>query len=273
MKKIIIVLIAGVVVTFMLVFVLHSTRTSEPTEVRTTVAEPPSPTSDSTPLTAEPLQARPPIDSFASPASTTTNQTAISKIYAAAPTNEVMEAVGKLVAPSTSYAEKQSLFKNLRESGKLDEALETVKQGAMENPGVAQYSTTAGELILQKLAVMSQQGAALNEMGILGMQADMYFDSALKSEPGDWEAQFYKAAAMAHWPLELNKSEEVITRFSNLIDQQERAPTRPEYANTYVLLGDYFGKLGQPESATATWQLGLQKFPADAALASKLAAR
>ena len=75
---------------------------------------------------------------------------------------------------------------------------------------------------------------------------------------------------MAHWPAELNKGEEVITRFSNLIDQQERSPSRPEYVNTYTLLGDYYQKLNQPDHALATWQLGLQKFPGDQLLTSKV---
>ena len=178
--------------------------------------------------------------------------------------------LAQLLSPDTGYAQKRSLLQKLRESGKLDEALETLKKAAESHPDDAQYPAMLGQLILQKLAVMSRQGAPMNQMGLLGMQADLYFDNALKLEPENWDAQFHKAAAMAHWPAELNKGDEVVESLSNLIDQQERSSTRPEYANTYALLGEYYQKLNQPDHALATWQLGLQKFPGDQFLNSKV---
>ena len=107
-------------------------------------------------------------------------------------------------------------------------------------------------------------------MGILGMQADQNFDAALKLDPANWEAQFFKAAAMSHWPLELNKGEEVIQRLSHLIDQQEAMSPRPQFAQTYVLLGDQYQKMGKPDYAAATWQLGAAKFPGDSTLQQKI---
>jgi hypothetical protein len=271
MKKIISVVIAVLVGTVAGIFLAnHHERRPEAIPASIAVVEPAAPEKDSAPSIAQSQQTKQSADSAASLADTLTNQTVIAESIPAGPTNEVTAATAKLVAPGASFAEKQAIFKKLRENGKLDEAIEAVKKGAAENPGMAQYPATAGELILQKLGVMSRQGAALNEMGMLAMQSDMYFDSALKSQPDNWEAQFYKATAMAHWPLELNKGEEVVTRFSTLIDQQERGTSQPEYANTYVLLGDYYQKLGQQERANATWQLGLEKFPSDQNLTAKL---
>jgi tetratricopeptide (TPR) repeat protein len=110
-------------------------------------------------------------------------------------------------------------------------------------------------------------------MGMLGMQADQNFDAALELDPANWEAQFFKAAAMSYWPLELNKGEEVVQRFARLIDQQEALLPEPQFAQTYVLLGDQYQKMGQPDYAVATWQIGAQRYPGDTTLQQKLRAR
>jgi len=221
--------------------------------------------------TAEAPKIEKPLDQPIVPALTNSNPAPTENAASAAAGNELADVIARLISPTTSYGEKQALLNKLRETGKLDEAIAALEKGSAANPGVAQYPATIGEVILQKLAVLARQGAPVNQMGMLGMQADMNFDSALKLEPENWEAQFYKAAAMAHWPAELNKGDEVVSRFSSLIDQQERSVARPEYANTYVLLGDYFQKLGQADRAAGTWQLGIQKFPTDPALRRKLA--
>ena len=77
---------------------------------------------------------------------------------------------------------------------------------------------------------------------------------------------------MSYWPAELNKGGEVVQRLSNLIDQQNALPAQPEFANTYVVLGAQYQKLGQTGDAQQTWQAGLAKFPNDPALQQKLTA-
>jgi hypothetical protein len=58
-------------------------------------------------------------------------------------------------------------------------------------------------------------------------------------------------------------------QLSNLIDQQEAMPPQPQFAQTYVLLGDQYKKTGQPDYAVQTWRLGLAKFPADSNASAK----
>lgn len=158
----------------------------------------------------------------------------------------------------------------MRDAGELDQAIEALKQGAVNNPTSAAYPAVWGEAELQKANAIFQSGGNINEMGILGMQADQSFDAALKIDPANWDAQFSKAAAMSYWPAELNKGGEVVQRFSSLIDQQETMTPQPEFEQTYVLLGDEFQKLGQPDKAQATWQLGLKKFPGDPTLQNRI---
>lgn len=179
-------------------------------------------------------------------------------------------AIEMLVSPQTTFQERQTVLKQLRESGQLDDAIEAVKQGAADNPNSAAYPLTMGELELQKASVLARTGGTVSQMGMAGMSADQSFDDALKLDPSNWEAQFAKAAAMSYWPAELNKGQEVVQRLQNLIDQQEAMPSQPQFAQTYVLLGDQYQKAGQMDYANQTWQLGAQKFPADQTLRARI---
>lgn len=180
-------------------------------------------------------------------------------------------AVETLVSPQASLQEKQAVMKQLRESGQLDDALTALHKGAAENPNSPAYPTAIGQVDLQKAYMLSQNGGTVNQMAVLGMDADQNFDAALKLDPTNWEAQFSKATAMSYWPAELNKGPEVVQRLQNLIDQQEAMPSQPQFAQTYVLLGDQYQKAGQMDYAGQTWQLGARKFPADQTLRARIA--
>lgn len=183
------------------------------------------------------------------------------------------QALDILVSPEAGFQEKQSAWRKLREAGQLDEAVEALKQGAAENPTSAAYRAALGQAQLQKAGEVSREGGAISEMGILGMEADQNFDAALRLDPDNWEAQFFKATAMSYWPLELNKGEEVIQRLSRLVDQQDTLLAQPEFAQTYVVLGDQYQKMGRPDYAVATWQIGAQRFPGNPALQQRIQRR
>ena len=111
----------------------------------------------------------------------------------------------------------------------------------------------------------------VREQGILAMKADLTFDTALKVDPKNWDARFTKAVAMSYWPPEMNKSQEVMENFVTVVEQQEAQSTRPEYAQTYVWLGDQYKKAGYPDLARETWQRGARLYPNDGTLPKKLA--
>jgi lipoprotein NlpI len=71
----------------------------------------------------------------------------------------------------------------------------------------------------------------------------------------------------------MNKGQEVVQQLSGLIDQQQTMTAQPQFANTYVLLGDEYQKLGQNDYAAATWKLGLSQFPMDSGLQKRTAAQ
>jgi len=186
------------------------------------------------------------------------------------PPTPFAKAIATLVSAQANFGQKHAAWNQLREAGQLEQAIEALKQGVAENPNSAAYPAALGQAQLYQAGVVAQRGGAINEMGMLGMQADQSFDAALRLDPKNWEAQFFKAAAMSHWPLELNKGDEVVQRLSRLVDQQETMRSQPEFAQTYLLLGDQYKKLGQPEYAAATWLIGAQKFPGDSSLQQRI---
>jgi len=170
-----------------------------------------------------------------------------------------------LVSAQTSYGDRWALLKKLKKLGELDAAIVELKRRAADNPNDPGIPIALGEAIMNKFPVKD-----FTEAAMLGLQIDQSFDAALKLDPASWEAQYEKANSMSYWPAEAgNKGPEVIQRLSSLIDQQDTMPAQPQFAQTYVLLGEQYQKAGQSDYATATWHLGLVKFPNDPALQKK----
>jgi tetratricopeptide (TPR) repeat protein len=178
-------------------------------------------------------------------------------------------AIDTLVSSRSSYQGKQAAWKQLQDAGGLDQTIAALKAGMASHPNNAAYPAELGVAYINKLMTAKKSGN-FDEIAILGMQADQSFDAALKLDPSNWEAQYYKAASLAYWPAEMNKGPEVIERLSSLIDQQEAMPSQPQFAQIYVLLGEQYQKAGKPDQAMQTWKRGAARFPNDAALRNKI---
>lgn len=171
------------------------------------------------------------------------------------------------------HGQKQALFDRLRASGQIDDAIAELQRRAKDDPADANIQTTLGEAMLNKVRLLHESGADVNEQGILAMQADQTFNAALKIDPKNWEAQFVKYSTMYYWPANEARDADTAQKLSSLIDQQEAMPTQAHFAQTYVMLGNQYQKMGKPDFAEATWRLGLAKFPNDTVLRQKLAGR
>ncbi len=179
----------------------------------------------------------------------------------------VAKSIDILVSPKASFEQKQAAWKQLREAGKLDQAISELEQRAANDPHTADYPAALGQAYLQKCATLQD----VREQGILAMQADKVFDTALNLDPSNWEARFTKAVAMSYWPANLNKGEEVIQHFQALVQQQEAQAPQPQFAETYAWLGDQYQKAGRAADARAVWTRGATLFPESGALKTKLA--
>jgi tetratricopeptide (TPR) repeat protein len=172
-----------------------------------------------------------------------------------------------LLDPQVAFERKQEVWAELTKSGKLDVAIAELELRAKENPSNADIPASLGRGYLQKAGSIED----VREQGILGMKADQTFEAALGIDAQNWEARFWKATAMSHWPMQLNKTPEVVDDLLTLVDQQEKAPIRSEFAQTYVLLGEQYDKSGHPDYAKQIWQRGLALFPDQSSLKDKLA--
>jgi tetratricopeptide (TPR) repeat protein len=191
---------------------------------------------------------------------------------AAADSTNVVHKLAEALLSAKSAKEKHDLFEQLRQSGQLDAAIADLKQMAADNPSDPEIPTTIGEAELNQIRAMKEDGTGdEDQMGILAMQADQEFDAALKIDPQNWEAQYVKDASMYYWPANDQRDGQVVQSLTGLIDQQEKMPANPDFAQTYVLLGNEYQKIGQPDKAMATWQLGAQEYPSDSTLQQKLA--
>jgi tetratricopeptide (TPR) repeat protein len=172
-------------------------------------------------------------------------------------------AIDQLIAPQTTFGQRWALWEQLRKAGRLAEAVGALKQLADQNPNDATLATTLGEAEIDQVRDILEHGGDPNSVSILALQADQNFNAALTLEPTNWEAQFEKAATLAHWPQALGKGPEVLDRLSTLVAQQEASttPAPPEFALTYALLGEQYRAAGQPEKATQIVQQGLARFP------------
>ena len=192
---------------------------------------------------------------------------------AAAPANPALEAaclsrtVDALVSPQASHQQKQEAWKYLGEAGKLDQAIAELEQRTANDLRNAECPAALGHAYLQKCGTIKD----VREQGILAMQADKMFDTALGLDASNWDARFMKAMAMSYWPPMLNKGDEVIQHFQTLIQQQETQTPQPQFAETYAWLGDQYQKAGRADDAKAVWQRGATLFPTEEKLRTKLA--
>lgn len=172
-----------------------------------------------------------------------------------------------LVSPQTSHEQRQAAWQHLREAGKLDQAIGELEQRATNDPRMPEYPAALGQAYLQKCGTIKD----VREQGILAIQADKVFDTALSLDPWNWEARFTKAVAMSYWPSSMNKGQEVIAHFQALVQQQETQGPQPQFAETYVLLGEQYSKAGRSEEARKVWDRGAAWFPQHEGLKNKLA--
>jgi tetratricopeptide (TPR) repeat protein len=246
-----------------------TTRAVSPTEPVAETA--PAPAGDA-PQAVEPVAAQPeqPAQPLAAPrVATATSYTAAAPVNPALDASFLTRMVDVLVSPQASYQQKTAAWKQLREAGKLDQAITELEQRTANDPRSADNPAALGHAYLQKCGTIQD----LREQGILAMQADKMFDTALNLDSSNWEARFMKAVAMSYWPPMLNKGDEVIQHIQTLIQQQEAQTPQPQFADSYAWLGDQYQKAGRADDAKAVWQRGASLFPADEKLQTKLASK
>lgn len=181
---------------------------------------------------------------------------------------ELAGLIGQMLRSDTNYETKEALWAKIKAAGQLDAAIAQIEEMVGDDPQNADLQTDLGGAYLQKLFTITEDP----QKGVWAMKADSAFDAALKADPQHWNARFSKATSLAFWPPIFGKQGEAISNYETLVQQQEASgATKPEYAQTYVFLGNLYELQGKTDKAKEIWNKGAGKFPGSAELKKKIA--
>lgn len=173
----------------------------------------------------------------------------------------------RILAGEWDHGEVQEIWKELRESGRIDAVLMEIERQAALEPGNPDLQNELGKAYLQKLFDVGIGPTAIQ----WGEKADHAFDRALEADDHHWEARFQKALALSNMPGFLGKQGESTKQFEILVRQQEAAgAAHAGHAMTYLFLGNLYDQAGEGDKARTTWERGAARFPASPELAAKL---
>lgn len=169
----------------------------------------------------------------------------------------MVELVRALAGEGFTNLDRQELFQELRENGRIDEYLEAIEKLAAADPDDVDLQVALGHAYLQKLFGVANSP----EAGPLAYKSDAAFDRALELDDQNWSARFSKAVSLSNWPAFLGRGPEAIEHFEILIEQQASLPKRGDFAMTYLFLGNMHQASGDRDEALSVWRAGLEQFP------------
>jgi len=185
----------------------------------------------------------------------------------AAGSRELDDLLLKLLDPQTGHANSEELWKEITEKGLLDSAIAKLKERAEMDPNNPDLQVDLAAGYLRKL--FSSKNPL--EQGGWAMKMDVCYDQALGVDPKHWDARFSKAISYSFWPAITGKPQESVKQFEILRDQQEALGDRkPQYAETYVMLGNLYKQQGKTDLAKQTYEKGLSFFPEHGTLKTQI---
>ena len=176
-------------------------------------------------------------------------------------------ALQALTAPGLAWEDAQKIWRDAADAGMLDEMLAFMEQRATDDPRNPQAQVDLAQAYLQQV-FHTEEGP---KKGIWATKADKAFDAALAIDEHHWQARFSKAVSLSFWPPIFGKQAEAIRHFEMLVEQQAQQPSRPEFSQTWLYLGNMYQQSGNAEKALSAWQQGLALFPGNAALQQQIA--
>jgi tetratricopeptide (TPR) repeat protein len=186
---------------------------------------------------------------------------------AAAATFSLETALGQLMNPHLSGDDREALWQEALDSGQLEQLITALEERAAADPRNTALQFELGYAYLQP--IMSGQAPGPQAAG-WAMKADAAFDNTLKLDATHWDARFNKAVSYTFWPPIMGKQQAAISNFETLVTQQAGMSPRPEFANTYLFLGNLYEQTGQADKAREIWSKGLGLFPGNGELDERL---
>ncbi len=179
-------------------------------------------------------------------------------------------ALSQLLNPGLTGEEREALWQQALDGGKMLELIGALEAQAAADPRNTALQFELGYAYLQP--IMSGEAPGPQAAG-WAIKADAAFDRTLALDDAHWDARFNKAVSYTFWPPIMGKQQAAISNFETLVTQQSGMSPRPEFANTYLFLGNLYEQTGQADKARAIWSQGLGLFPGNGELSARLAPR
>lgn len=177
------------------------------------------------------------------------------------------QALGRLLDPMLGQEARNQVWKEAHEAGRTQELIAALEARARTDPRNAALQYELGYAYLQPII---QGEASGPQAGPWSMKADKTFDAVLALDPEHWDARFSKAVSYSFWPPIFGKQQAAIDQFEILVSKQSGMTARPEFAQTYLFLGNLYEQTGNAAKAKQTWDLGLAAFPQSRELRQRL---
>jgi len=177
-------------------------------------------------------------------------------------------ALGQLMNPHLTGEEREALWQQALDSGKMLELIGALEKQAAADPRNTSLQFELGYAYLQPIITGQATGGQAGEWS---MKADAAFDRTLALDATHWDARFNKAVSYSFWPPIFGKQKAAIENFETLVTQQAGMTPRPEFASTYLFLDNLYEQTGQSEKAREIWSQGLGLFPGNGELSARLA--
>lgn len=189
---------------------------------------------------------------------------------AEAAAGEAFDAQASLAAlrhPLLDANDRDRIWQQAHEAGRTQELILALEEAARLDPKNVALQYELGYGYLMPITLGEVTGM---EAGTWSMKADKTFDAVLTLDANHWDARFSKAVSYSFWPPLFGKQQAAIDHFEILVKQQATMPSRPEFAETYLFLGNMYQQTGNAEKAKEAWNLGLSSFPNHAELRQRL---
>lgn len=162
--------------------------------------------------------------------------------------------------------ERELLWKEIRDAGRMDEVLAYLEEAVAAAPGDHDLAVALGVAYLEKIQDVGQGPLA----GVYATKADQTFDAVLEADPRNWDARFTKAIALTFWPPVFGKQGEAVKNFEILAEQQRSMSYDSGHGETWMLLGNMYQQMGQADKATDAWIEGYELYPDHGGLEGKI---
>lgn len=141
--------------------------------------------------------------------------------------------------------------------GQFDRAIEFLKQLVAANKNNANLCYSLARIMVHRVSASDN----VAEQASLTFQAIDSLNQAIELDHGHWHARLLRGMLYSRFPKPFDKSQEAMSDFETLIQQQSKLRKRPDFVYPFIHLSKLYIRTNQDEKARALVAEGLRQFP------------